>query len=142
MRLYLAGPMSGYPDQNCAAFDEAAQLLRRLGHEVWSPAEKDRENGFVPGRPETLSLLKWDSVMREDLQQVLACDGVVFLDGWFRSNGARLERIVAESTGRVCYRLRQTEDGFGWDLQELPPWDHEAIYRMGQEASYGSRRPA
>ncbi len=143
MKLYLAGPMSGYPDQNAAEFDRVAQILRDMGHEVFSPAEQDRKLGYVPGRPETrpetLALLNFADVMRQDLQEVLAADGAVFLDGWFKSNGAVLERIVAESTGRVCYRLQFVDRDFGLALVEMPPFRHDAVYRMGQEAGYARR---
>lgn len=44
MRIYLAGPMSGYPNFNFAAFDFAARKLRDLGFGVFSPAENEREN--------------------------------------------------------------------------------------------------
>ena len=45
LRLYVAGPMSGIPHLNHPEFDRMADLLRALGHEVFSPAEKDREWG-------------------------------------------------------------------------------------------------
>lgn len=45
-KVYLAGPMRGYPQFNFPAFDKAAQLGRSLGWTVISPAEMDRENGI------------------------------------------------------------------------------------------------
>lgn len=38
-RIYLAGPMAGYPEQNYPAFMRAAKALRDLGYEVYNPAE-------------------------------------------------------------------------------------------------------
>lgn len=49
MRIYLAGPMRGYPDFNFPAFIAAAAWLRAAGHEVFNPAERDLDNGFSPG---------------------------------------------------------------------------------------------
>jgi hypothetical protein len=38
-RIYLAGPMAGYPERNYPAFNRAAKALRELGYEVYNPAE-------------------------------------------------------------------------------------------------------
>jgi len=123
MRIYVAGPMRGMPGGNFAAFDEAARVLRAMGHEVFSPAEADRALGVSEEMYEAdFAAQDLAGVMREDLRQVLDADGVVLLDGWDQSSGARLERIVAASTGRRCLRI---VDGL---LVDAAPWDHEAIW--------------
>lgn len=38
-RIYLAGPMAGYPERNYPTFMRAAKALRDLGYEVYNPAE-------------------------------------------------------------------------------------------------------
>src|SRR3972149_3772022 len=53
MKVYLAGPMTGLPASNFRVFDVAAAQLRRLGFEVFSPAENDRvlcgwPTGYIP----------------------------------------------------------------------------------------------
>jgi hypothetical protein len=128
MKLYVAGPMTGIPQHNFPAFDAATEWLRNCGHEVTSPAEMDRALGYDPKRPETESCLYFPDIMRNDLKIVLESDGIVLLDGWERSPGARLERIVAESTGRKVF-LIHARSGI---LVQAPKWEHEAIYKMGQ----------
>ena len=43
-KLYLAGPMRGYPEDNYPHFNEMAAELRKLGYAVFNPAE----NNVVP----------------------------------------------------------------------------------------------
>lgn len=95
MKLYLAGPMRGYKDYNFPAFHEAAAKLRDMGHEVWSPAERDEEDGFDASKDEAKPLRYY---MLFDLPAVLQSDAVAVLPGWEQSTGAKLEVHVA----RVC----------------------------------------
>lgn len=119
MRIYLAGPMSGYADLNHPAFDRAATQLRAQGHEVVSPAEMDRALGIYSEGDYKISL---QEIMRNDLLQVLQCDAMALLWGWQRSRGARLERVVAESCGIPVYQI------VGGDLLPADPWEHELIF--------------
>lgn len=104
MRLYLAGPMRGYERHNFPAFDGAAAELRAQGHEVFNPADHDREIGFsedtVDVPPDTLY-----DMMRWDLARVMEVDAVVFLPGWQQSRGACAERTVAHYLGLPCFDL-------------------------------------
>lgn len=84
-RIYLAGPMTGLPDLNYAAFHEAAQLLRAEGYEVASPAELT-----APNQDPT-----WEDWMRAALALLLTCDGVALLPGWAQSRGACEEQRLA-----------------------------------------------
>ena len=89
MTLYLAGPMTGYPDWNFPAFHAAAERLRDKGHAVLNPAENF---GGDPTRPRA-------DYMRLDLAHLLAAEGVAVLPGWERSRGASLEVAVARELG-------------------------------------------
>lgn len=104
MKLYLAGPMSGLPDDNIPAFHEGAARFRALGYEIVSPAETDGE----PQAGRT-----WAEWMRRDIALLLACDGVVCLPGWENSRGATLETDIARALGMpiLC----------GMTLREFPP---------------------
>lgn len=98
MRLYLAGPMTGYPRWNFDAFERGASALRSAGFEVISPAEVDLAEGFDPDAPAHLytreDLL---AALRRDAELVLASDGVALLDGWRQSKGALAERALARA---------------------------------------------
>lgn len=98
MKLYLAGPMSGLPEFNFPAFDAAAYRLRNQGHEVISPADLDRQDGFDPSGAtgfEVLSLAFRERFARNDLQALLEVDAVALLPGWQDSTGARNEVRIA-----------------------------------------------
>lgn len=88
-RIYIAGPMTGLPDQNYPAFHAEAQRLRSAGWHVESPAESP-----VPPCGGT-----WEGYMRLSLAKLVTCDSVVFLPGWTASRGAKLEHQVALQLG-------------------------------------------
>src|SRR3546814_10570753 len=44
--IYIAGPMSGYPEWNYPAFFRAEYTLEREGWDVKNPARKDDEMGY------------------------------------------------------------------------------------------------
>lgn len=113
MRLYLAGPMSGYPGHNFEAFRSAAAHLRReLGHDVISPVEMDEAGGFDSSQPDVQAgSTLWATFLARDVAIVAEreTDGVVVLDGWEDSRGAALEVHVARELGKPVYRI--AEDG-------------------------------
>lgn len=82
--LYVAGPMSGYPDSNYPAFNEAAERLEAAGFTVVNPATA------VTGTE-----AHYIDFIREDLRMMLDCHGVAVLDQWWESTGARNEVSVA-----------------------------------------------
>lgn len=100
MKLYLAGPMTGYPRWNFDAFERGASALRSAGFEVVSPAEIDLAHGFDPDAPpELFTREDLIAALRRDFDLVLQSDGVALLDGWRHSKGALAERAVARAAG-------------------------------------------
>lgn len=96
--------MRGKPLFNWPAFYAAADTLRAKGHEVVNPAEIDEQLGVVEversddGRILNVRLTdKYDleMILGRDLEEVVACDGIVMLDGWHLSEGARKEHEAA-----------------------------------------------
>lgn len=109
--IYIAGPMSGIPQFNYPAFDEAAAYLRERGYTVLCPSEMDApavreaalaspEGNFTEfyeqlegtgHRKET-----WGDFLSRDVKRVAdEIDSVCLLSGWEESRGARLEAYVA-----------------------------------------------
>lgn len=91
-RIYVAGPMTGYPDCNFAAFHAAAERLARAGWKVFNPAEN------LGGRKD----LPREVYLRLDLAMLAQCDAIAMLPGWEDSRGAKLEYFVAHELGCVA----------------------------------------
>lgn len=107
IRVYVAGPMRGYPRFNFGAFDRACRVLRARGYEPVSPADLDRKNGFDPDiKGADYSTFDMKAAVRRDVEAILQSDAVVFLPGWRRSVGARAEREVARWAGTPCFDYR------------------------------------
>lgn len=91
--------MRGYDDYNYPAFHAGAAKLRRLGWEVFSPAEHDVTAGFATpdeaAKPENLM-----GLMADDLRFILTeADALYLLPGWSKSSGANLELQAAQFKG-------------------------------------------
>lgn len=104
MKIYIAGPMTGYPEYNFPAFDEAAAHLRSLGHEVFSPADNDRENGFdatgLEGHEAEQQGFNLRRALKQDLSWICDhADALAVLHGWHRSKGALTETALATALG-------------------------------------------
>ncbi|AYN58509.1 nucleoside 2-deoxyribosyltransferase [Arthrobacter phage Liebe] len=107
MKLYLAGPMSGYEEWNYPAFLAGAERLRAAGYDVVSPAEIELAEGFDPATPASdYTSADYYAAMRRDIALILDVDGVALLPGWDRSKGARVEAAVASAIGIPARVLR------------------------------------
>jgi Domain of unknown function (DUF4406) len=112
-RLYIAGPMTGYPQFNFPAFAEAAKTLRALGMSIISPAEMDEEHGvanealkskdgkLIDGK---VAGQTWGDLLARDVKIVAdEVSGIALLPGWERSKGAKLEVTTALLAGKDVY---------------------------------------
>jgi hypothetical protein len=104
-KVYLAGPMSGLPQFNFPAFYAAAKALREQGFEVVSPAELDdaEDAGAAMKSPDgnMRGIAKtWGDFLARDVKLLAdeGIKGIVFLPGWDKSRGAKLEATV----GLLC----------------------------------------
>lgn len=87
-RVYVAGPMTGITDFNYPAFNAVADQLRAQGYEVENPAD----HGIVEGA-------QWADYMAYDLTRLGLCGVIALLPDWEKSQGARLEVLIAERLG-------------------------------------------
>ncbi|MCL8299427.1 DUF4406 domain-containing protein [Pseudomonas mosselii] len=87
-RVYISGPMTGFPDFNYPAFNAAAADLRAAGVHVENPAENPKPPCGT-----------WLGFMRLAVAQISHCDYVVTLPGWAESRGARVEVELAQGLG-------------------------------------------
>ena len=113
MKYYLAGPMSWVPQFNIPLFDRASAELRANGFDVFSPAELDSDAVRAvalkskDGDPaDVTSIETWGDMLARDVKLIAdECDGgIIFLDGWEGSRGARLEAFVGVICGRSFWR--------------------------------------
>ena len=105
--VYLSGPMTGIKDWNRAAFDGAMRLLAGFG--------ADTDHSYNPAA-HIIEMHKWshDRCLMASIRalcsrrpgpqhSIAAYDVLVSLPCWERSEGATLERYVAQRVGiEVC----------------------------------------
>jgi len=99
-RVYISGPMTGYPNENEAAFAEAAETLRMDDYAVCNPHETS----------ELLGELTHEQYLRFDFARVLEADFLVALPGWEKSMGALAELLMAVRMGVKCWRWENFSD--------------------------------
>lgn len=86
--IYIAGGMTGLPDNNYPAFHAKAAELRALGFIAENPAENPRPPCGT-----------WQGYMRLALRQISRADAVYLLPGWSSSRGAKVENQLAVGMG-------------------------------------------
>ena len=125
MRIYISGPMSGYPDLNRPAFDAAEKRLTAQGHFVINPHRVSEQFGtpeelaasfaayygclelygedfwhsLLPSRKALADSRLARAVMDADLAAVRSCNAIYLLRGWEDSRGAKRELAEAIAHG-------------------------------------------
>lgn len=103
-RVFLSGPVTGLPEWNRPAFDEAAEWLRDQGAKsVFNLADLSPNDDEEPYSHEAHMLLTLHALTaceydRNSLQGP-RYDAIALLPGWRESEGASAEELVAESIG-------------------------------------------
>lgn len=105
--IYIAGPMTGYPELNFPAFHAAAARLREAGWEVHNPAEygdqeADYGEAYLNGDTSQAMVNGFDfkEAYKWDVCKVIDADAIYMLRGWPASAGAMGELHVAYAIQR------------------------------------------
>ena len=94
MKIYVAGPMTGYPNLNWDAFFTTEAKLIEEGWRVVNPARLDRDAGIDPNRD--LGTYDYTDCALRDVEALLACDAIYLMADWQFSKGACWERALAK----------------------------------------------
>lgn len=96
-RIYIAGPMSGYPGFNYPAFDRAQEQLAAAGFDPVSPADPAQRS---PNDPDELAPgVSYEDCLARAIEKLTSADVLAALPGWEQSHGARLEIALAGRRG-------------------------------------------
>lgn len=85
---YISGRISGDEHNAKELFRKAKEFLQQLGYGVVNPFD----NGLH-------SDSSWERHLAVDIINMLECDGLMQLEGWQQSRGARLEHEIASIKG-------------------------------------------
>lgn len=100
--LYVAGPMTGYPEFNYPHFMDVEDKLLAQGFTVLNPARADEyHKSLMPNCEDCIVGRKhtWEWYMRQTIAMMLRADGVALLRGWQQSRGAKVEHGLAVTLG-------------------------------------------
>ena len=82
-KVFISGPMTGLPNYNREAFDEAEEMLQNAGFTVVNPAKFGIDD------------MTDADIARIDLNALLSCNYIYQLEGWSYSKGASAEWSVS-----------------------------------------------
>jgi nucleoside 2-deoxyribosyltransferase len=101
-KVYIAGPMSGFPLLNFPSFDKAAKKWRKAGYAVVSPADLDRVNGTNEYTPME-ERCSYRDAMKRDLAAICECDAIALLPDWHKSPGTKVELALGRLLNLAIY---------------------------------------
>ena len=109
-KIYIAGPMTGYPKLNRDAFNDVAEAFREAGFHVFNPVEHDVSlygEGWVEdhnGENDLELAEKFDfdygATLADELHWICTyANAIAMLPDWELSKGARAEHAAAVACG-------------------------------------------
>lgn len=106
-KIYIAGPITGKPNYNKEAFEEAEHFLSLLGHTVLNPS-----NHTPLVNPEAI---RHEQYLEICFKMLDCCDTIYMLDGWQHSKGALLEYEYALDHGMTIMYQTQPPECFKYE---------------------------
>ena len=94
MRIYLSGPMKGYPESNYPLFHKVTEELRLIGHIVYNPAEFKYDEDTFPIRK---AFKEYCSFICDE------AEAIMLLPGWENSLGVSAELALAKNCKLSIY---------------------------------------
>ena len=99
-KVFLSGPMTGYPGYNFQRFNLAEKQLADAGIECVNPVhicKKYKEEHVLADKA------IFDKMITEQQEAERTCDAILLLDGWQMSKGVRLELKTALEMGMQIF---------------------------------------
>lgn len=117
-KIYIAGPMTGYPKLNSDAFSEVAEAFREAGFDVFNPVDHDIalygqewiEDHTGENDEELAEKFDFDygATLADELHWICTyANAVAMLPGWEHSKGARAEHAAAVACGLKIFYLSE-----------------------------------
>ena len=98
-KVYVSGPMTGFPEYNYPAFNKATEILEQIGLEVYNPARDFLYDGPLNEFPIKTAFKEYCDFICTQAEEVY------MLKGWEKSVGARAEHALALAVGiEICYQ--------------------------------------
>jgi hypothetical protein len=102
-KYYISGAISKLPvDQWMFNFKYAKKLLLDNGVETITPLDLN-----PAGEKEQ----SWQFYMKRDLKAIFDCNGLILLDNWKKSKGAKIERLICKKLGIPVFKLKDVISG-------------------------------
>ena len=122
-QAFISGPMSGIPNYNWPAFEEAERQLREAGWlSLVNPVELDKIRNVKPS-PEGDRPHDYEKLLKDCINLVKECTSIIVLPGWIDSEGSRREVEAALAVGNKVHTLE-------WALQNPPM---KEMFEAGEE---------
>lgn len=130
IKWYLAGPMTGIPQFNYPLFYSAAEILREMGLQIYSPAEMDDPTTVKAAMASKDGSADdyasdgkgtWGEFLARDVKLIAdELGGIILLPNWYKSKGARLEAFVSINCNYPSYEYTfSILNDFGGGLERV-----------------------